>query len=208
MNRWTTQNKIVVAAAILICLPFTWYATELSHPTWIYRAVTAFQISLLFFSFKKVGWPTYTVMVAMVWYTLFWTVRDAFMGFYVQQSLYENIAALAPAVLALTWYRWPDRKSLWWKLIIAAVVHVGLCLMMVDTDNELLAVLVLLCLGERGTFNEGLYFGSLFWYQFYIATSKYMPLDYPDKDVIYFVALTPFLVANVAIFIKRTARIE
>ena len=183
-------------------------ATAMGQPTWIYRAISAFQVSLLFFSRHHVSHQTYALMLSMVWYTLFWTVRDAVFGFYTQQGQVENMLALAPAVLALTWYAWPEAKGLWWKMLAAATAHVGLCLVMLDTDNDLLAALALVSFSRARTPNEQLFLGALFWYQFYLAVSTYLPLDYPDRNAIYFVALTPFLIANVTIFIKRTNRLE
>jgi hypothetical protein len=197
-----------VLIATALSVPAALFSTIAGQPTWIYRAVTAFQIGLLFFSRRHVSNPTYALMLSMVWYTLFWTIRDAFFGFYAQQGPAENMLALAPAVLALTWYAWPSAKGLWWKLLLATSTHVSLCLVMVDTDNELLAVLSAAAFSLARTANERLYLGALFWYQFYLAVSKYMPLDYPDRNAIYFVALTPFLVANLTIFIKRTSRLE
>jgi hypothetical protein len=77
---------------------------------------------------------------------------------------------------------------------------------MKDTDNEFLAVLTLLALSDNWTFGSRFVLYSFFWYQAYLASTKYMIPQYLNLDVVYFVALTPYLASIMFLIIKKATR--
>ena len=200
-------DKTVLAFSLLVAGVFTGFATqELNNPNLIYQALGAALLAVSFTCWNKRGRPIYLVILGMTWYILYWAVRDAILGFYAPQTLFDDSVALFPAVLALTYMAWPNLKTLWWKLLLVSIIHIILCYFMRDTDNELISLLVLVVLSTKYSFDERAFLLTLYWYQTYIASTKYMILTYPDRDIIYFVALTPLLASTLYILIRRTIR--
>jgi len=206
---WSTTNKIAVAVSFLLTMVFTGYMTYLEYPIGIYEAVSSCLIVTLILYWKnRKDSQLYLFLCSALFYSLFWAIRDSIFGFYNQQTWWESAIALFPTVLILIHLRAPDLKCSrkWYEYLIVTVIHLSLCYMFQDTDNELLAILTLLVLSDRWSFGSRFVLYSFFWYQAYLGSTRYMLPHYINLDTIYFVALTPYIASIMFLIIKKATR--
>jgi hypothetical protein len=203
---WSTTNKIAIAVSFFLTMVFTGYMTYLKYPIGIYEAVSSCLIVTLILYWKhRKDSQLYLFLCSALFYSLFWAIRDSIFGFYNQQTWWESAIALFPTVLILIHLRAPDLKCSrkWYEYLIATVIHLSLCYIFQDTDNELLAILTLLVLSDRWSFGSRFVLYSFFWYQAYLGSTRYMLPQYINLDIIYFVGLTPYIASLVFLIIKK-----
>jgi len=206
---WDTPNKIIVAVSFLFAMLFTGYMTALAHPIGIYEAVSGCLIVTLILYWKnRKDSQLYLFLCSALFYSLFWAIRDSIFGFYNQQTWWESAIALFPTVLILIHLRAPDLKCSrkWYDYLIGTAIHLSLCYIFQDTDNELLAILTLLVLSDKWSFGSRFVLYSFFWYQAYLGSTRYMLPQYINLDVIYFVALTPYIASIMFLIIKKATK--
>jgi len=205
---WDTPNKIMVGVSFFLTMLFAGYMITLSNPGGIYEAVSSCIGVILIIYWKERNTHMYVFFISALWYSLFWAIRDSLFGFYNHQQWWESVIALWPTVLVLVHFRAPELKCSrkWYYYALASVIHILLCIFMKDTDNEFLAVLTLLALSDNWTFGSRFVLYSFFWYQAYLASTKYMIPQYINLDVVYFVALTPYLASILFLIIKKATR--
>lgn len=201
-NEWTLRNKIIFVISLVISTTIGVIAINENYPSMIYIAISAFLTSALVFLWKEEHRDKIILLCSLLFYSMFWVIRDAIRGFYTDATIFEYGIALLPTIFSLIWFRFRNAK--WWVYVLVTIAHFIATYFMNSTDNELIAILCVLALSDNLSNKTKLLFYSLLWYQVYLASTKYMLSDYPkDEDVIYFIALVPYLTYLVFIFIQR-----
>jgi len=201
INEFTLKNSITMLSVISIVTLFGVYFTYANYPNALYQIASSILLATVIFFWKTTDNRFRLLLLSLLWYALFWSIRDSIIGFYTPEQKYEDFLALWPTVLAFTSY--PSNKPKWWQYVLTTAIHF-ICIMMVnETDNEVLLIMAVLSYPCRKPFYEQFIIGGFIWYQTFLTVSKYTSDLWRGCDIIYFVALTPYLITLLFAFFYR-----
>lgn len=202
------KSTVALIASSFLAISVSAYLYPFHNPNLIYWVVFGALITMtVVVGHTRKTEQEFVVSLALLWLGGYWSIRDAIVGFYAPQTLFDNVICLLPLALSCFWIRFP--KAPWFAYAGLILFDTLTTLWIGDTNNALLTFLIFLAL--TNVLDKGLrtlMHGAL-WYQGYLWSSQFLTGYWtPATDYVYFVALTPYLISIINLTIRRMTHNE